>query len=329
MKRAGIDAPARGWGLICADLTGDGLADVFQANDEEPNQLWVNQGDGRFVDEAVLRGCAFNAAGAVEANMGVTVGDVRRTGHLDVFVTHISSETNTLWQNAGEGQFNDATATAGMSIIDRPYTGWGCGFFDMDNDGQLDLAVANGRVAKGPPRPEASVGPFWNRYAENNLLFKGDGTGRFTELTAGAGAFTRRLEVHRALAFADVFNRGSIDLVNVNIDNTVRIFRNDAAQPGSHWLSILPMLTSGKREAIGAKVTLIAAGHQQTALCLRAYSYLASNDPRVHFGLGAADRIDSIEVHWPSGMPRNEIFGVSAIDRHLVLNQGHGQPKVP
>jgi hypothetical protein len=322
--KAGVNAPARGWGLICADLTGDGLPDVFQANDEEPNQLWVNQGNGTFVDEAVLRGCAFNAAGSVEANMGVTIGDVRHTGNPDLFVTHITSETNTLWQNAGDGAYGDATATAGMSIVDRPYTGWGCGFFDLDNDGELDLAIANGRVAKGPPRAEAKVGPFWNRYAEANLVFKGDGSGRFADVSAKAGTFTSRLEVHRALAFADLWNRGAVDLVSVNLDNTIRVYRNDAAA-GAHWLGVLPV--TGKREAIGAVVTAnLAGGRRQSAVCLRNYSYLSCNDPRVHFGLGKAGAVESVEVRWPSGAPRRESFVVPGVDRQVVLKQGEGKP---
>jgi hypothetical protein len=325
-KAAGIEVPGRGWGVIAADLTGDGLPDVWQANDEEPNQLWVNQGgqgNGTFVDEAAIRGAAFNAAGSVEANMGIAVGDAHNAGLLDVFVTHISSETNTLWRNQGDGNFVDATANAGMAIVDRPFTGWGCGFIDYDNDGNLDLAVANGRVAKGPARPEAAVGPFWNRYAEPNLLFRGDGTGRFTDVSAAAGTFTHRLEVHRAMAFADLWNRGAIDIVTVNVDNTLRIFRNDADDDaGHHWLAVLPM--TGKREALGAKVTVAAAGRRRIGVCLRSYSYLASNDPRVHFGLGKCDKVDAIEIDWPSGAPRKERFTAPAVDRHMTVVQGRG-----
>jgi hypothetical protein len=328
-RKAGIAAPGRGWGLIAADLTGDGRPDVWQANDEEPNQLWVNQGDGTFLDEAAIRGAAFNAAGSVEANMGITIGDTRNAGQFDVYVTHITSETNTLWQNQGEGNFIDATATAGMAIVDRPFTGWGCGFFDYDNDGNLDLAVANGRVARGPARPEAAVGPFWNRYAEPNLLFRGDGTGKFADVSAKAGGLTRRLEVHRAMAFADFFDRGAVDVVIVNLDNTVRVIRNDATAAGGpgaghHWLGVLPM--TGKRDAIGAKVTVTAGGRQRVGMSLRAYSYLASNDPRVHFGLGKVDKVDAIEVQWPSGSPRKERFDVAGVDRHVTVRQGEGKP---
>lgn len=321
--KAGINTAGRGWGIIAADVLGRGLADLFQANDEEPNQLWLNQGNGTFVDDAVLRGCAFDSFGSVQANMGVTVGDVFNRGLLDLYITHISSEVNVLYRNNGDGTFVDASGSAGMSPIDRPFTGWGCGFFDFDNDGNLDLAVANGRVAKGPVRPEAQVGPFWNRFAEPNLLFQGDGQGHFTDVSSKAGAFTGRLEVHRALAFADLFNRGAVDMVCVNLDNSVRVFRNDAARAGgNHWLQVLPM--TGKREALGARVTLKSGGTTRVALCLRAYSYLSSNDPRVHFGLGKADRVEDLEVLWPSGTPRRERFEVSAVDKTLRVEQGKG-----
>jgi enediyne biosynthesis protein E4 len=323
-KAAGIDAPGRGWGLLCADLTGDGWPDILQANDEEPNQLWVNQQNGTFMDEAMLRGCALNAAGSVEANMGVHAADVTNSKRLDLFITHISSETNTLWRSEGEGNWIDATAQAGMALVDRPFTGWGCGFFDYDNDGFLDLAVANGRVARGPSRPDADVGTFWNRYAEPNLLFRGDGTGKFADVTKHAGTFGSRLEVTRALAFADLGNRGAIDLISAKVDNSIRVWRNDAATKDNHWLQVLPM--TGKRDAIGAKVFLPSGGKTRLALALRAYSYLSSNDPRVHFGLGKQTTVESVEIHWPHGNPAKEKFNVDGVDRVMTVRQGTGKP---
>jgi len=324
-SEAGINAAGRGWGIIAADLTGDGRADVLQANDEEPNQLWVNQGDGTFVDEALLRGCAVNAFGSVEANMGVAVGDTRNAGAgtVDLFMTHFAGETNTLWAAQGEGLYTDVTSASGMALIDRPFTGWGCGFFDYDNDGFLDLAIANGRVSRGPVRPEANVGPFWNRFAEPNLLFRGDGTGRFHDTGPAAGDFTKKLEVHRALAFADLWRRGAVDLLCVNLDNTLRIFRNEGVPLDHHWLQVLPMV--GKREALGARVTLSWAGQKRSALCLRAYSYLASNDPGIHFGLGKTSSVNSLEIGWPSGTPRRERFHVPGVDRRLIVEQGTGE----
>ena len=324
-EKLGINTAARGWGVIAADILGRGRADIFQANDEEPNQFWINQPNGTFADEAALRGCAFDSFGGVQANMGVAIGDVFNRGQLDLYVTHISSEVNVLYRNNGDGTFADATAAAGMSPIDRPFTGWGCGLFDFDNDGNLDLAVANGRVAKGPVRPEAAIGPFWNRFAEPNLLFKGDGTGHFSDVSGSAGVFASRLEIHRSLAFADLFNRGAIDLIGVNVDNTIRVYRNDAApRNGNHWLQVLPM--TGKREAIGARVTLTCVGTTRVGICLRAYSYLSSNDPRIHLGLGKADHIDALEVLWPSGSPRRERFDAPGVDRTIVLRQGQGTP---
>jgi hypothetical protein len=322
---SGIKTPARGWGVIAADLTGDGKADIFQANDEEPNQLWVNQGDGTYTDEALLRGCALNAFGSVEANMGVAIGDVRNTGSagLDLFSTHFAGETNTLWSSQGDGLYVDATSTAGMGMIDRPFTGWGCGFFDYDNDGFLDLAIANGRVTRGPVRPNAKLGTFWNRFAEPNLLFRGDGTGKFTDVSKVSGDFASKIEIHRALAFADLWNRGSVEMLCVNLDNTLRVYRNDAIPSDHHWLQVLPM--AGKREALGAMVTIEYGGRRQSAFCLRAYSYLASNDPRIHFGLGKATKADAIQVAWPSGNPRRERFKITEIDRVLVVQQGSGQ----
>jgi hypothetical protein len=323
---SGINTPGRGWGIIAADLTGDGLPDVFQANDEEANQFWVNQGNGTFVDEALLRGCALNAFGSVAANMGVTIGATRNSANgFDIYVTHISGETNTLWAAQGEGLYADATATAGMAMIDRPFTGWGCGFFDYDNDGLLDLAVANGRVARGPVRPEADLGPFWNRFAEPNLLFRAQANGRFVDASEASGDFAKKLEVHRALAFADLHNRGAIDLLCVNLDDTLRIFRNQAVPLGHHWLQVLPMI--GKREALGARVTLLAGTEKRAALCLRSYSYLASNDPRIHFGLGTVAIVEAIEIVWPSGTPQRERFAVGKVDRLLVIQQGGGEAR--
>ena len=321
--KLGLETPGRGWGIIAAPITSDGLPEILQANDEEPNQLWVNQGDGKFLDESVLRGLAFNSAGHVEANMGITIGDIYNRGALDVFITHITSETNTLFKNNGDGTFTDVTALAGMSAIDRPFTGWGCGIFDFDNDGNLDIAVANGRVASGPTRGDANVGQFWSKYAEPNLLFRGDGMGRFKDVSPQAGTFTSRPEVHRSMAFGDLFNRGRIDIVTMNLDNTLRVYRNDAPAADTHWLQVLPML--GKREAIGAKVYLTSAGKRRVGICLRGYGYLASNDPRVHFGLGTTPKVDALEIAWPSGTPKRETFDVSGVDKVLIVRQGQGK----
>ena len=186
---AGIALPGNGLGVVCADLTGDGWVDIYVANDQEANHLWVNGGDGTFTDEAVIRGVAFNAYGEAEASMGVTAGDVNGDGRLDLFMTHLRDESNTLYIATEYGIFIDASETSGLAAIDRGYTGFGCGFFDYDNDGDLDLALVNGSVRRGSKFPGGNVGDFWSLYAEPNLLFQNDGSGNFTEYQFARGRF--------------------------------------------------------------------------------------------------------------------------------------------
>ena len=321
-REAGIVHPGRGWGLACADVTGDGWCDVYVANDEEPAQLWVNQQNGTFEEEAVLRGCAYNAAGRMEAGMGVGIADVDGDLKLDLFKTHIAGETNTLYLSSGsESFFSDSTAAAGMGNVDRPYTGWGCGFFDFDHDGDLDMAVANGRVTKSIPQANARLGKFWSRFAEPNLLFAGNDRHQFENVSSRAGAFGTEPLVSRGLAFADLDDDGDLDLVVQQVDNTVRVYRNDAPPAGAHWLIVRTM--TGGRDAYGAEVTIDAGGRKILRLAHPAYSYLASNDPRAHFGLGAVNKIESLVVDWPSG--RRERFVPPKVDRVVVLTEGDGE----
>ncbi|MBC8229788.1 CRTAC1 family protein [bacterium] len=323
-KEADMIAPGSGLGLVCLDLTGDGWIDFYVANDGEANQLWVNNRDGTFTDEALLRGVAFNFHGRPEASMGVTVGDVNGNGKLDLFMTHLKHETNTLYIAEAYGQstmFADESDASGLSIVDMPFTSFGCGFFDFDNDGDLDLAVANGRVIREQVLPGANLGKFWNPYAEPNLLFQNDGHGNFTDVSKQASAFTARVEISRGLAFGDIDNDGDIDMVMVNHDNMLRVFRNDAPPVGNHWLLVRTMI--GNRNAIGAKVTVLANDKKFVRLALPGYSYACSNDPRAHFGLGKIDKIDAIEVVWPDDT--RERFKVNGINRELTVRKGEGE----
>jgi hypothetical protein len=320
--KAGIDSPSRGWGVVCADFTGDGWPDIYVANDEEPAQLWVNQHDGTFKEEAIQRGCAFNAAGRVEAGMGIGVGDLNGDGNLDLFVTHISSETNTVYMSLAQpGQFADKTAAAGMGPIDRPFTGWGCGFIDIFNRGILDIAVANGRVTKGPVHANATLGRFWNRFAETKLLFLNDGKGHFEDASARCGSYGSVPQVSRGMAFGDLFGDGAIDIAVENLDNSIQIYRNTAPKQGNHWLIVRAM--TGKRDAYGALLTAEIGGKKLVRLANPAYSYLSSNDPRAHFGLGKSDHVDGLHILWPSG--KRERFEVPAVDRVLTIHEGEGK----
>ena len=320
--RAGIRVPARGWGALCVDLTADGWPDIYVANDLEPNQLWVNGGDGTFTDEAVLRGAAFNADGRAEASMGLTAGDVDGDGRLDLFMTHLVSETNTLYSTheAFEGSYVDRSRATGMSAADLPFTGWGCGFFDMDHDGDLDLAIANGRVARGPVWPGCTLSDFWSRYSEPNLMFRNEGEGQFTDISKESGRFHGHIESTRGLAFGDLDNDGDLDLVTNSLGNRLHVYRNDTPPPGAHWLMVRALV--GARDAIGARITLQTRGRNQIGLVLPSYSYLSSNDPRAHFGLGSAEHVGELEVLWPDAT--REAFKVPGVDRVIVVRQGQG-----
>ncbi len=314
---------AKGLGVVCTDLTGDGWADFYVANDGEANQLWVNRRDGTFFDEAIIRGVAVNQHGQPEASMGLAVGDVNGDLALDLFMTHLANEHNTLYVRGPGPMYLDGTLEAGMAAHDKPFTGFGTGFFDFDHDGDLDIAVVNGRVAHRPALVGANLGEFWNQYAEPNFLFENDGRGVFTNVGLEAGGFTSHVEVARGLAFGDFDRDGDLDLVQSNVDNSLRAYRNDAPPPGSHWLLIRAL--TGKRDALGSQIAIKTGGRELLGLALAGYSYAGSNDPRAHFGLGAIDRVVEIEVLWPDG--RRESFPGGRVDREVTLRQGSGKAR--
>jgi len=316
---AGIQERGAGLGIVCADFTGDGWPDVYVANDTYANHLWINRGDGTFADQALERGAALNRYGKAEASMGIALGDVNGDGLLDLMVTNIAGENNTIYAGDALHGFEDVTPRAGMSRFDLKDTGFGCGFLDVDLDGDLDVAIVNGRVLRGPILPNAALTPFWNRYAESNRLFLNQGDGTFADASAQAGDFTRRAEVSRGLAFGDLDGDGDIDLVTTQVLGPMRVYRNDAPRRG-HWL--LVRTRTGRRDALGADVRLSCGTRIFHDLCLAAGSYVNSDDPRVHFGLGAHSNYDRLEVTWPSG--RRELFPGGAADRVVEVVEGEG-----
>lgn len=309
-----------GLGVVILDLTHDGRADIFVANDAQANLLWVNKGELKFTEEALLRGVALNEHGETEANMGVAVGDPNDDGAFDLFVTHLWEENNRLWVGTKGPLFRDYTVESELARHDLDRTGFGCAFLDLEHDGDLDLLIANGAVRRRPAPPGAPDSP-WSGYAERNQLLENDGQCRFTPADEKTGAFAAEVEVSRGLALGDVDADGDLDVAVSNADNSLRLYRNDAPAAGTHW-ALVRVLTRG-RDALGAAVTLVAGGRERHGLALAGSSYCSSNDPRAHFGLGSCATIDELRVRWPDG--RMESFPGGPADRVITLKEGEGQ----
>jgi len=318
-------ASGRGLGVLAADFDGDGWPDILVANDAQPNHLWINQRNGTFKEEAAQRGLAYNALGQPQGNMGVAFGEVEDSGRFAVFITHLTEETNTLWKQQPRGLFRDNTAAAGLAASRWRGTGFGTVLADFDNDGALDLAVVNGRVARSPIPPRASAqegGPFWSRYAERNQLFAGDGKGSFRDISPHQPAFCGRAAVSRALAVGDIDNDGGLDLLATTVAEPPGLYHNVVPARG-HWLIVRAIDTLRKRDAYGAEITVFAGAHRCRRWVNPGFSYLSSNDPRAHFGLGSVAFVESIEVQWPDGV--RERFAGGRVDQIVVVRKGEGE----
>jgi hypothetical protein len=320
-------APGKAMGLFCADLTGDHWPDIFVTDDGAPNRLFVNQQDGTFVEQAVERGLAYTAMGATASNMGIACGDVNGDGLFDLFVPHLMEESHTLWVQSPVGLFQDRSAAAGLIALAWHGTGFAPVLADFDNDGALDLAIANGLVQRrdlARPVPVAEgVAPFWAVYAQPNQLLQGDGLGGFRDISGANPGMCGEAFVGRGMVCGDLDSDGAPDLVLSSCGGPARVYRNVAARRG-RWLGLRvvdPAL--GGRDAYGAEVTVEAAGRRWTRVVQPGSSYGSSNDPRVHFGLGTAMTVDSIRVLWPDGA--GEKFPGGTVDRYLVVRKGSGQ----
>jgi hypothetical protein len=321
-KPSGLGAmPGPGLGVICADFDGDGWPDILIANDGEPNHLWINRHNGTFTEEAHARGLAFSRMAASEGNMGIALGTVFGNDVFDVFITHLGWETNTLWKQGPRGRFEDKTPQAGLTQTRWRATGFGTALADFDQDGMLDLAVVNGRVARPDKAQEESIGVHWSPYAERNQLFAGDGKGGFRDISNGNAALCGKANVARGLAYGVLNNDGgAIDLLVTTVAGKARLYRNVVPNRG-HWLlvrAVDPKL--GGRDAYGAEVRVFAGERRWLRLVNAGGSFLCSNDPRAHFGLGTTTHVDRIEVRWPDGT--TEVFSGRDVDRLVVLPKG-------
>jgi hypothetical protein len=310
-----------GLGVVCADFDGDGWPDIFVANDGKPNRLWINQKNGTFKDEAVSRGVAYTQMGQAYAGMGVAVGDVNNDGLLDLYVTHLTTETNTLWMQDPRGIFKDRTQDWHLAGLRWRGTGFGALMADFDHDGRLDIVVVNGRVQHGGTAKDSGLRPYWEPYAERNQVFANVG-GKFQDVSVNNPAFCKAFNVARGLACADIDGDGAPDLLVTTISGKARLFRNVAPNRG-HWLKVRAIDPKLNRDALGAEVRVQAGGETRLRLIHSAESYLSASSPTAHFGLGNTEKFDAIHVIWPDGL--KEVFPGGAADRLIEIRRGDGR----
>ena len=309
-----------GLGVISADFNADRAADIYVANDKMANIYWVNDGEGRFTNISLMSGTAYNADGNPEASMGIVAGDIDNDGDDDLFMTHLTKETNTLYLNDGTGNFKDATNQLNLGASSRPYTGFGTVLIDYDNDGDHDLLIANGAVLA----QESGNGDRLAEYGQKNQLYRNDGSGRFEHVSEIAGAAFQHTRISRGAAVGDIDNDGDLDAVISNTDGPAELLIN-RGEPAHHWLSVTLRGTDSNRDGAGAQVALLRPKGDR--LWRRAHtdgSYLSASDIRVHFGLGENSQIDGVVVVWPAG--GREIWTGIEADTRIELVEGSGEP---
>ena len=318
-------AQGKALGVLCADFNGDRWPDIFIADDGIANRLYINQKNGTFTEEAVIRGLAYNAMGAAAGNMGIALGDVNNDCLFDLFITHLTHEEHALWMQGPRGLFEDKTAGFGLTSQPERGTGFGAVLADFDLDGWPDLAVSNGTIRRGSAHRGPTLSgliPFWHPYAQHNQLFLNDTAGRFKDVSSANAPFCGHTGVGRGLACGDIDNDGAIDLLAVCAGGPTQLLHNVAPRRG-HWLMVRAQdPTQGGRDAIGAEIIVEAGGRPYWRLIQPSCSYLVSNDPRAHFGLGAAEQFTSLRILWPDGS--EERFPGGKTDCLLAILKGTG-----
>ena len=313
-----VDPGHYGFGVIFSDLDGDSWPDIFVANDSVPNLLFRNNRDGTFSETGLASGLALNGDGKPQAGMGADAADYDGDGRLDVFVTNFSQDYNTLYRNSAEGFFLDVSHETGVATPSIPYLGWGTGFADFDNDGLLDIFVANGHVY-----PDIDRFGLGTKYLQRKQLFRNLGKGRFRDASEEVGAGLLIEKSSRGAAFGDIDNDGDIDVLVINMNDRPTLLRNDT-RSANNWIALKLVGRSHNRDAIGARVWLEDEGSLQVAEVRSGGSYLSHNDMRVRFGLGRRTKVPPLKVRWPDGAA--EWFEGLTINRNLVIRQGQGRP---
>jgi hypothetical protein len=317
--KAGVNDPQKYYGFTSAFVHADEdkLLDLIVVNDSTPNQLYINKGNGTFEDVGYPSGVALNENGREQAGMGLAVGDYDHDGRLDFHITNFSDDSNVLYHNDGDGNFTDVTFQAGLGELTIPFLGWGTSFIDFDNDAWLDLFVVNGHVY-----PAADSYQWGTSYAQQALLFRNLKTGRFERVGAPPGTALSNAWTGRGLAVGDLDGDGRLDLVINNLDASPVVLRN-VATPTGHWLALRlvgDVAIKSPKDAVGAVAYLTTSGIHQRSDVVSGAVYCSQNDMTLHFGLGAATKVDKLEIQWPDGTM--EIFDIPAVDKTFTLVQG-------
>jgi hypothetical protein len=317
-KKAGVSDPDKYYGLgaTWGDYDNDGWPDLFVADDATPNHLYHNNHDGTFTDNAMVGGIAMNSEGQALGSMGVAWGDYDHSGRLSMFITEFADQPNTLYRNEGSRGFEDVAMPSRLGQASLPLVGWGTSFFDMDNDGWLDVFVVNGHVYPQMDNVKGSAA-----YAEPMLLHRNLRNGTFEEVSKPAGLMDMPLKSRRGAAFGDIANNGNVDVVVLNVGEPPSLLLN-TYQGSNHRVLFHLIGTKSNRAAIGARITIRAAGMTQFDEVRSGGSYLSQNDLRLHFGLGAAARIDVVDIRWPNG--KVESLKDVVADRIYTIVEGQG-----
>jgi hypothetical protein len=319
---AGTDiarAMGKGLGVVATDINNDGLMDLFVANDTVQNFLFANRGKGKWEEIGLASEVAFSANGTPRSGMGVDAADLDQDGRQDLFVANVDQEMFSLYRNDGNEFFSDVAAFHGVAQATRLLSGWGLKFFDYDNDGHLDLFLANGH-------PDDMIESYSQqvKYKEPLLLFKNNGEGRLQNVSAQSGPVFGKTFPARGLAIGDYDNDGRVDVLIGNNGEAPVLLKNNAGE-GNHWLGIRLQGTACNRDAIGAVLTWSVGGAKRTRLKSSGGSYLSAHDPREVIGLGAATAIEWLEIKWPAPSGKVERFTSLPVDRYVTIVEGRGK----
>ena len=319
-EKAGVADKPGYYGLasLFVDMNNDGKVDLLVANDSTPNYLYINKGDGTFEDDSYSSGYALDEAGRETASMGIAAGDFENNGNEDIFNTTFSDDYKVLYRNDGDANMTDVSYQMGIAEISVPFLGWGDAFLDYDNDGWKDLMMADGHVY-----PQVDLHPWGTSWAERPMLFHNIGGKKFEAVPAVEGSGLADVITGRGMAEGDLFNDGKLDVV-INVMDGHPVLLRNVNPDHNHWLEL--KLVGGPkspRDAVGATVYVTANGMKQRGDVLSGGSYASTNDPRPHFGLGQATKVDAIEVHWPSGKVAH--FPVPGVDRIVTITEGSGK----